>query len=313
MTRMHVSNYQYFSKPSVIVCNHQSMLDPMCLMALSHKILIVANMHSSHNPVIRYMFRWLGFYTIDHHNFKAWQDSSLQRDIDIFKAYVKKGYSIAVFPEGVRNSTSSILRYHKGAFYLAHELGVDILPIIIHGMNNIMPLHSFMTHSGKLTVSIESRIKPNSALWGITYQETTKLVHRYFVERYNEMCRELENASYYRDLVLDRYMYKSADVYRKVKSNLNKFHNYASWVEQLDKSVLTVYVMNSQLGDFTLMLALVNPSVQIIGIESNEEQRLLASYSAEGLVSNLSYIENNDNFEQYASDSTVIVYDTLKF
>ena len=75
-----------FSKPSVIVCNHQSMLDPMCLMALSHKILIVANMHSSHNPVIRYMFRWLGFYTIDQNNFKAWQDSSLQRDIDIFKA-----------------------------------------------------------------------------------------------------------------------------------------------------------------------------------------------------------------------------------
>lgn len=302
-----------FSKPSVIVCNHQSMLDPMCLMALSHKILIVANMHSSHNPVIRYMFRWLGFYTIDQNNFKAWQDSSLQRDIDIFKAYVKKGYSIAVFPEGVRNSTSSILRYHKGAFYLAHELGVDILPIIIHGMNNIMPLHSFMTHSGKLTVSIESRIKPNSALWGITYQETTKLVHRYFVERYNEMCRELENTSYFKNLVLDRYMYKGADVYRKVKSNLSKFHNYASWVDQLDKSVLTVYVMNSQLGDFTLMLALVNPSVQIIGIESDEEQRLLATYSAEGLVSNLSYIENNDNFEQSTSDSTVIVYNTLNF
>lgn len=307
---LHNKRGEDFSKPSVIVCNHQSMLDPMCLMALSHKILIVANMHSSHNPVIRYMFRWLGFYTIDQNNFKAWQDSSLQRDIEVFRSYIKKGYSIAVFPEGVRNSSSSILRYHKGAFYLAHELEVDILPVIIHGMNNIMPLHSFMTHPGKLTVSIEERINPNCKMWGATYQETTKLVHQFFVKRYKKVCKEFENASHFRELVLERYMYKSADIYRTVKANLNKFHNYTQWVDNLSDTILTVYVLHSQWGEFTLMLALANPDVHVIGIESDAEKRMLATYSAEGLVSNLSYTENFDISEEITIDSTVAVYDT---
>ena len=46
-----------FDRPCVVACNHQSMLDPMCLMALSSKIVIVANRRSSMNPVIRIMFR----------------------------------------------------------------------------------------------------------------------------------------------------------------------------------------------------------------------------------------------------------------
>ena len=298
-----------FQKPAIIICNHQSMLDPMCLMALSHKIRIVANKHSSLNPVIRFMFRWLGFYTINQNNFKAWQDSSLQRDIHVFRQYVEKGYSIAIFPEGTRNASSSILRYRKGAFYLAHELGIDILPVIIHGMNNIMPLHSFMTHPGKLTVCIEQRITPSSPLWGATYAETTKRVHRTFISNYEKMCKELENTSYYRKLVLERYIYKGTDVYRAVKSNLKRYNNYAQWVDNLPSDIHTVYVKNSGYGEFPLLLALVNPHISVIASEPDDEKRTLAFYSADGIAFNLSYRNNFDIFEAPNNKSKMIVYD----
>lgn len=298
-----------FGKPAIIICNHQSLLDPMCLMALSPKILIVANTHSSHNPVIRFMFSWLGFYTIDQNNFRAWQDSSLQRDIHVFRHYVEQGYSIAVFPEGIRNAKSSILRYHKGAFYLAHELGIDILPVIIHGMNNIMPLYSFTAHPGRLTVCIEQRITLSDALRGETYAETTRLVHRFFIERYEHLCKELETSSYYKNLVLERYMYKGTDVFRMVKANMRKYGNYAQWVDNLPLDVKTVYVKHSGWGEFPLLLALVNPNVSVVAFESNEEKRTLAYYSADGIVSNLLYTDNLSIFENAKDEPQSVVYD----
>lgn len=298
-----------FSKPAIIICNHQSLLDPMCLMALSPKIRIVANTHSSHNPLIRFMFSWLGFYTIDQNNFKAWQDSSLQRDIHVFRHYVEQGYCIAVFPEGARNAKSSILRYHKGAFYLAHELGIDILPVIIHGMNNIMPLYSFTAHPGKLTVCIEQRITLSDALRGKNYAETTRLVHRFFIERYEHLCKELETSSYYRHLVLERYMYKGTDVFRMVKANMRKYGNYARWVDDLPLSVKTVYVKHGGWGEFPLLLALVNPNVSVVAFEADEEKRTLAYYSADGIVSNLLYTDNLSIFENAKDEPHAVVYD----
>lgn len=38
-----------------------------------------------------------------------------------------------VFPEGTRSADGKIGRFHKGAFYLAGELGLDILPICLYG------------------------------------------------------------------------------------------------------------------------------------------------------------------------------------
>lgn len=278
-----------FRKPAIIVCNHQSMLDPMCLMALSEKILIVANEHSSGNPITRIMFKWLGFYTICQSNFKAWQDSSLQRDIEIFRQYVKEGYSIAIFPEGMRNPKSSILRYHRGPFYLAHELGMDILPIVIHGMNQIMPVHSFMAHPGTLTVCIDKRISSDDKIWGESYGITTKNVHAYFKKRYFEVCKELENSSYYKQLVIERYMYKGSDILREVKANIRTYQQYFNRIDHIPSDISTIYVTNSGLGEFTLLLALVNPQVHVIAYEDDEDKRKLAIYSAEHIVSNLTY------------------------
>ena len=48
---------------------------------------------------------------------------------------MKNGYSLIVFPEGTRSEDGVIKRFHKGAFYLAEKLNVDILPIMIHGTN----------------------------------------------------------------------------------------------------------------------------------------------------------------------------------
>ncbi len=281
------------SQPCIIVCNHQSMLDPMFFMALHHKILIVANQRSSYNPLIKIMFRWLGFYTIKDSNFTAWKDCSLERDIDIFRNYVQRGYSIVVFAEGARNPDSSILRYHKGPFYLAEKLNLDILPVVLHGVNKIMPIGSFACYDGAVNIHINRRITPHDSLWGANYVETTKLVHNYFVKRYDELKKLYETTEYYAPLVLDRYRYKGVELLSAIKSNLKNNSNYSNAID-IDVAEENICISNCGYGEMALMMALVHPDKRVFVFEEDEDKLTIAKYAADGLVSNLVFAEHLD-------------------
>ena len=92
----------------------------------------------------------------------------------IFKKYVAEGYSIAFFPEGMRNPDSSILRCHKGPFYLAQQLNVDVLPVLLHGVNYLMPIQSFACYKGEINMHVGKRITPASKIWNEKYSIFTK-------------------------------------------------------------------------------------------------------------------------------------------
>jgi len=303
---LHNPNNECFNNPCVIVCNHQSMLDPMFLMAMTHKILIVANERSSMNPIVRIMFKWLRFYTIKNCNFTAWKDSSLERDLEIFKSYVNDGYSIAIFPEGVRNPESSIVRYHKGPFYLAEELGIDIVPIIIHGVNYMMPKGSFACYGGSVNMHIGKRIDSKDSLWGKDYSKTTKLIHKYYVNEYSKLKKEYETTSFFKPLLLDRYKYKGVEVMSTIRTNLKKFGNYSRYIDQ-DIHEDTVFIKHSGYGEMALLFALVHPEKKIIAHEEDYEKNELAKYAAQDLVNNILFLSGCE----YMIDGTekMLVYD----
>lgn len=282
-----------FDTPCVIVCNHQSMLDPMYLMALSHKIIIVANRHSSLNPVIRVMFKWLDFYTVVEDNF--------EKDITLLEGYIKKGYSIAVYAEGERNPNSTVLRFHKGAFLLSNKLNLDILPMYLHGVNNIMPIRSFATNSGKVTMTVGGRITPNSNLWSSDYAETTRRVHKFYVSQYNLIKEQLEKSDYYLQLVKDQYLYKGVGIYSEACKALCRKNLF--WVDNI-RTESTVLIKNCGNGALALIAALVHPDKQVIAVEENLNNRLLATNCAQGLAKNLEIVseyEFDPNDIEYAS------------
>lgn len=265
-----------FEKPCVIICNHQSMIDPAYLMALSPRIIIVANKHSSWNPIVRRMFGWLDFYTVIEDQFED--------DIPLFERYVREGYSIAVYAEGERNPDSTVLRFHKGAFMLASRLNLDILPIYLHGLNNAMPPHSFAINPSIASIIVGERITSASPLWGDDYQETTRRIHKHFLTEYNRIKRRLETTSYFLPLVKERYLYKGREVYAEVCKALNKEN--LEWIDNADDSP-TITIKNSGCGALALMAALVHPDKTIYAIEEDQDKMLLAQHSAHGLVKNM--------------------------
>ena len=287
--------HEAFDKPCIIICNHQSMLDPVYLMALSHKIIIVANKRSSWNPVIKRMFKWLDFYTVVEEQFED--------DIPMFEKYVQEGYSIAVYAEGERNPESTILRFHKGAFLLASRLNLDILPIYLHGLNNAMPRGSFAVNRTKVTMTIGQRISADSPLWGNDYQETTRRIHRHFLAEYNKIKGELETPSYFLPLVKERYLYKGRTVYSEACKALSKEN-----IERIGRIVQdTIVVENSHGGGaLALLAALVYPDKTVYAIEQDPDRQLLALNSSQGIVSNLRIVSDRETVE-FNNDSIIFI------
>lgn len=94
-------------------------------------------------------------------------------------------------------------------------------------------------------------------------------------------------------LLKDRYMYKGLEIYSSVKSNLKKYDNYKSYIEVLiDKP--KVVVLNCQKGEFPILLAMLNPSVSVIAVDLDEDNRLITKYAAEGIASNLTVTSELD-------------------
>lgn len=282
------SSNEDFVKPALIVCNHQSMLDTAFLMAVSSKIVIVANSHASSHFVTRKVFQWMDFYTIP-------DNESV--DILHLSELVKEGYSIVVFPEGVRNEKSSILRFHKGAFYLAEKLHLDTIPIYLHGVNHVFPRNTLCTYSGKVTLEIGDRIKyGDKDYYGHDYKECTRLMRNLYDKKFQLMKNQHETIEYYVPFVLDRYRYKGTEIFRSVKRNLNNYKRHAEKYNTIDSSC--IIVLNSGWGELSLLLALTKPNAIVISVEKDEEKLCVSSIAAENVVNNITYLtELKENFE----------------
>ena len=189
--KFHLENRvgETFEKPAVIICNHQSHLDLMCLMMLTPRMVFLTNDWVWHNPFYGMVIHRAEFYPVS---------DGIENHIDQLKSLYNRGYSIAVFPEGTRSVDCSIQRFHKGAFYLAEQLQTDILPIILHGAGHVLPKKDFMLRQGRIDVEVHERIKLDDQRFSSDLLTRTKQMRAYYKEHYAAMCEQIETADYWR-------------------------------------------------------------------------------------------------------------------
>ena len=157
-----------FEKPAMIVSNHQSHLDLMGIIMLTPKLIILTKNWVWHNPFYGIVIRYADFFPIS--------DTEEMRNNLMEK--VKEGYSVMIFPEGTRSADCRIQRFHRGAFYLAEEMGLDILPVYIKGFGKVLPKTSWHLHPGHMSVEVMQRQPMKEG-----YREMTKRVHRMYLEK----------------------------------------------------------------------------------------------------------------------------------
>ena len=276
-----------FSKPAIYVCNHQSHFDVLALLALQPKLVFMTNEWAwkFYGPVIRKA----EFYPASY---------GLEKSSEHMKSLLSRGYSVAIFPEGTRSMDCSIQRFHRGAFLAARELGLDILPLYIHGFGYALPKHEFLLRKAGLSMEVGERIQvPEGDIAAFTRE-----MRHHYADQYERIRRERETASYNAPYVRYQYLYKGVDAMRACTAELKK--ESIETVDRIPDTVRTIVVEESGFGAFALLLALSHRDKEIYAYESDEEQYLTA-IRCTGVPANLHYVLASSDGERIAADLTL--------
>lgn len=290
-----------FKKPAIIVCNHQSHLDLPVIMSLSPKLIFLTNDWAWHNP----------FYSqIIHH--AEFLPTSAGMDIMLpkIKNLRDRGYSIVIFPEGTRSADCSILRFHQGAFRTAQLLGMDILPLTLHGAGHYLPKKDFMFRKNPITLSIHRRQKFDDTIAGATSLKLASRYRKQVRSEYERIAHEQETCNYFKALVLYKYAYRGWRTVSKAKRILSQLRFFAPLVENLPPDTTGIRIINGGIGVVPLFFALVNPDVQVYVYEENIED-FTTAVNTPCLPANLHFIHTvwttDHNIDEAGVDKTFVI------
>jgi 1-acyl-sn-glycerol-3-phosphate acyltransferase len=271
-----------FDSPAVIISNHQSHLDLMCLMMLTPKLIILTNDWVWRSPFYGRIVRYAEFHPVS---------KGIENSIAQLAGAVKRGYSIVVFPEGTRSTDCSIRRFHRGAFYLAEKLEIDIVPVFLHGLGHVLPKNDFLLREGQITVQVRERVRMDK---NTGYVAHAKQLRKYYAETFASICDQIETTEYFKHFVKYQYIYKGMEIWRKVKKELNGETGNPA-VKTISDS--TVLIQNCGYGVFAFLYALSHKDQQIIAVEEDEDKLAVARNCA-GLPQNIKFYKRYKDYNK---------------
>jgi uncharacterized protein len=253
--------------PAVIISNHQSLIDIPLTLMVSPKVVLVPSERVWNSKFTGWLIKLAGYYP-----------TNIGYDllIEKFRKEIAHGNSIILFPEGTRTSASSIKRFHKGAFYIAEQLHVDILPMIVQGSSFYVPKGEWVGNRSRITVRFLPRIKADDKSFGETYQERTGNIQNLFRTEFNNLKSEYQEPGYYKRKLINSYVFKGPvlEWYLRVKlmldHNYQLFNKYAS----LNGQIVDI---GCGYGFISYMLYFISDSRKILGIDSDADKIAVAN------------------------------------
>lgn len=154
------------ARPAVFVFNHQSQLDvPILGALLREKFTAVAKKELQNDPTFA-AIGWLADVAyVDRTNVEA-AKAALAPAVDS----LRNGTSLVISPEGTRSPTPRLLPFKKGAFHLALQAKVPMVPIVIRNAGDVMPAHSLLISPGVVQVAVLPPV--STARWTVKNLDT---------------------------------------------------------------------------------------------------------------------------------------------
>lgn len=142
--------------PYVLVANHQSAADILVLFGLRRPFKWVAKKEAFKAPFVGWNMRMNDYVEID----RGDRDSA-ERMLDKCARYLEQGLPIMMFPEGTRSRDGRIRAFKRGAFTLATETSVPVLPILVEGTHSALPKRSLVLRGhGVFTIRVLEPLDP---------------------------------------------------------------------------------------------------------------------------------------------------------
>nr|WP_222132138.1 HAD-IB family hydrolase [Pseudonocardia sp. C8] len=139
------------SRPCVFVFNHQSKLDvPILMKLLRESFTGVAKKEAAQIPVWGQLFSIADVAFIDRGNTRQAREA-LQPAVDKLR---DEGISLAIAPEGTRSPTPRLGPFKKGAFHIAMQAAVPVVPVVIRNAGEIMWRGAQTLRGGTVQVAV---------------------------------------------------------------------------------------------------------------------------------------------------------------
>ncbi len=145
-------------RPAVFIFNHQSALDTILMVKLLRRDLTgVGKQELRLNPLFGPLFALAGVVFIDRKDTRS-AIEALQPAVEA----LREGRSLVIAPEGTRSPTPRLGRFKKGAFHMAMQAGVPIVPVVFRNVLDALPTSALVVHPATIEAVVLPPIDTSS-------------------------------------------------------------------------------------------------------------------------------------------------------
>ncbi|KAF4016818.1 hypothetical protein G4228_008352 [Cervus hanglu yarkandensis] len=156
-------------RPCVIISNHQSILDMMGLMeVLPDRCVQIAKRELLFLGPVGLIMYLGGVLFINRQR----SQTAMSVITDVGERMVREKLKVWIYPEGTRNDNGDLLPFKKGAFYLAIQAQVPIIPVVYSSFSSFYSCKTKLFTSGTIQVEVLDAIPTR----GLTVADVPKLL-----------------------------------------------------------------------------------------------------------------------------------------
>ena len=147
---VHGARHIWEAQPAVFLFNHQSQLDVLVLGGLLRgNFAPVAKKELANDVLFGGLMRLLETAFIDRAD-----NAQARKALEPAVERLREGTSIVIAPEGTRSPTPTPGKFKKGAFHLAMQAGVPIVPLVFRNTGELMSRNALIIHPGVVQVAV---------------------------------------------------------------------------------------------------------------------------------------------------------------
>lgn len=142
----------------VFVANHQGAFDIFLIYGyLGHNFKWMMKKSLKKIPFVGTACEYAGHIMVDRSS-----PAAIRETMQRAEKTLQGGMSLVVFPEGTRSKNGKLQPFKRGAFMLAEECSLPVVPLTIDGAFDLLPRGSINVHPGKVKLTIHRPIVPNA-------------------------------------------------------------------------------------------------------------------------------------------------------